>query len=72
MRTPQHHGPFETQSGRCAPGPRSGLVYAAQLAPHKTPARWFRATDLPMAGSGKIQKFRLREQIDRAELPELS
>jgi acyl-CoA synthetase (AMP-forming)/AMP-acid ligase II len=43
----------------------------AQLAPHKTPARWFGVTELPLTGSGKIQKFRLREQIDRAELKEL-
>jgi fatty-acyl-CoA synthase len=42
------------------------------LAPHKTPARWFRTTELPLTGSGKIQKFRLREQIDHAELPELT
>jgi fatty-acyl-CoA synthase len=41
------------------------------LAPHKTPARWFQATDLPLTGSGKIQKFRLREQIDHTELGEL-
>lgn len=43
----------------------------AQLAPHKTPVRWFRAEELPLTGSGKIQKFRVREQIDTAELPEL-
>ena len=42
-----------------------------RLAPHKTPARWFTAADLPLTGSGKIQKFRLREQIDRGELAEL-
>jgi fatty-acyl-CoA synthase len=41
------------------------------LAPHKTPARWFHTTDLPLTGSGKIQKFLLRERLDRAELPEL-
>ena len=41
------------------------------LAPHKTPARWFGATELPLTGSGKIQKFRLREQIDGGELSEL-
>lgn len=44
----------------------------AKLAPHKTPTRWFQAVELPLTGSGKIQKFRLREQIDRAELPELT
>jgi len=42
------------------------------LAPHKTPARWFQAAELPLTGSGKIQKFRLSEQIGRAELDELS
>lgn len=41
------------------------------LAPHKTPVRWFQAGELPLTGSGKIQKFRLRDQIDRAELQEL-
>jgi fatty-acyl-CoA synthase len=42
------------------------------LAPHKTPARWFQAAELPLTGSGKIQKFRLSEQIGHAELDELS
>ena len=42
------------------------------LAPHKTPARWFHATELPLTGSGKIQKFRIAELIDGAELDELS
>lgn len=41
------------------------------LAPHKTPARWFGVTELPLTGSGKIQKFRLRERINDAELKEL-
>ncbi|MGC7102552.1 AMP-binding protein [Amycolatopsis lurida] len=44
----------------------------ANLAPHKAPVRWFHTTELPLTGSGKIQKFRLREQIDHAELPELT
>jgi fatty-acyl-CoA synthase len=43
----------------------------SHLAPHKTPARWFQTAGLPLTGSGKIQKFRLREQINRAELSEL-
>ncbi len=43
----------------------------AHLAPHKTPTRWFLATELPLTGSGKIQKFRLRDQIDRDDLQEL-
>ena len=44
----------------------------ARLAPHKTPARWFGVTELPLTGSGKVQKFRLREQINGAELKELT
>ena len=43
----------------------------AKLAPHKTPIRWFTTADLPLTGSGKIQKFRLRELIDEAGLAEL-
>ncbi|TNC25747.1 AMP-binding protein [Amycolatopsis alkalitolerans] len=43
----------------------------AHLAPHKTPSRWFQAGELPLTGSGKIQKFRLREEIDHARLREL-
>jgi fatty-acyl-CoA synthase len=41
------------------------------LAPHKTPKQWFEVDDFPLTGSGKIQKFKLREQWvagDRDEL----
>jgi fatty-acyl-CoA synthase len=31
------------------------------LAPHKTPRRWFVLDAFPLTGSGKIQKFKLRE-----------
>ncbi len=31
------------------------------LAPHKTPAHWFLIDDFPLTGSGKIQKFKLRD-----------
>jgi len=44
----------------------------ARLAPHKTPARWFAAGELPLTGSGKIQKFRLRELIDGGGLTGLT
>jgi len=44
----------------------------AKLAPHKTPVRWFGAAELPLTGSGKIQKFRLRELIAEASLTELA
>jgi fatty-acyl-CoA synthase len=32
------------------------------LAPHKTPKQWFQVHEFPLTGSGKIQKFKLREQ----------
>jgi fatty-acyl-CoA synthase len=32
------------------------------LAPHKTPKHWFAVDAFPLTGSGKIQKFKLREQ----------
>jgi fatty-acyl-CoA synthase len=41
------------------------------LAPHKTPTGWFTSGGLPLTGSGKVQKFRVREQIDAGELTEL-
>jgi len=31
------------------------------LAPHKTPRQWFVVEAFPLTGSGKIQKFKLRE-----------
>ncbi|WP_420450974.1 AMP-binding protein [Ilumatobacter sp.] len=37
------------------------------LAPHKTPARWFAVDEFPLTGSGKIQKFKLREQWEAGE-----
>ena len=42
------------------------------LAPQKTPAQWFHASELPLTGSGKIQKFRLRQQISNTELGTLA
>lgn len=42
-----------------------------RLAPHKTPKAWFVAADLPLNAMGKLQKFRLTDQIRAGELPEL-
>ena len=41
------------------------------LAPHKTPKQWFTVDEFPLTGSGKIQKFRLREQWEAGEVAEL-
>jgi len=43
----------------------------AHLAPHKTPRRWFLMESFPLTGSGKIQKFRLREMWAAGQLVEL-
>ncbi|MDQ8730469.1 AMP-binding protein [Bradyrhizobium sp. LHD-71] len=41
------------------------------LAPHKTPRHWFAVDAMPLTGSGKIQKFKLREQWSKGEMREL-
>ncbi len=38
------------------------------LAPHKTPTSWYVSESLPTNAMGKLQKFRLREDIDAGEL----
>ncbi len=38
-----------------------------RLSPHKTPAYWIRIDQWPLTGSGKIQKFALREAFARGD-----
>jgi fatty-acyl-CoA synthase len=38
------------------------------LAPHKTPKHWFVVDAFPLTGSGKIQKFKLREAWSKGEM----
>ena len=38
------------------------------LAPHKTPKHWFVVEAFPLTGSGKIQKFKLREAWIKGEM----
>jgi fatty-acyl-CoA synthase len=42
------------------------------LAPHKTPKQWFEVDTFPLTGSGKIQKYRLREQWLAGDFSELT
>ena len=42
----------------------------ANIAPQKTPSRWIEVKEWPLTGSGKIQKFVLRDQFVRGELAE--
>ncbi len=37
-----------------------------RLAPHKTPVFWVWVDEWPVTGSGKIQKFKLRESFEPA------
>ncbi len=39
-----------------------------RLAAHKAPQRWFVTDAFPLTGSGKVQKFVLREQADKGAL----
>ena len=41
------------------------------LAPHKTPRHWYAMNEFPLTGSGKIQKFKLREMAANGQLTEL-
>ncbi|MCW2856570.1 MAG: long-chain fatty acid--CoA ligase [Marmoricola sp.] len=52
---------------------REQLVsYATErLSPHKVPARWFVASELPVTPTGKVQKFAVVDQIDGEGLREL-
>jgi len=43
----------------------------ATLAPFKTPTEWFICAEFPLTGSGKVQKFKLREQLKSGSLDRL-
>jgi fatty-acyl-CoA synthase len=43
----------------------------ASLAHYKTPKYWFRVEAFPLTGSGKIQKFKLRELWANGEMQAL-
>lgn len=52
---------------RAAPGqtPSRGVLFAylrTRASPQKTPKHWYLVDDFPLTGSGKIQKFVLRQQ----------
>jgi acyl-CoA synthetase (AMP-forming)/AMP-acid ligase II len=43
-----------------------------KLSGQKTPKRWFTTDALPLTAGGKVQKFRLVEQIGAGELTEIT
>ena len=45
------------------------FAYARErLAPHKTPKLWITVDEFPLTGSGKIQKYVLRQRWENASL----
>ncbi|HSG88035.1 MAG TPA: AMP-binding protein [Pseudomonadales bacterium] len=61
---------------RAAPGatPERDELFAwlrEHLSPQKTPKHWFLVDDFPLTGSGKIQKFVLREQWGEGRFTEM-
>ena len=61
---------------RAAPGARPDreelFAYLREhLSPQKTPKNWFLIEDFPLTGSGKIQKFVLRQQWEDGQYTEM-
>jgi len=58
--------------GMAAPSPAELSAWAKQrLAPHKVPQSWYVVPALPLTGSGKVQKFMLRDQAGSGALASL-
>ena len=59
--------------GQNEPSPDELRAYCRErLAPYKTPLHWVFVEEFPLTPSGKIQKFRLREELATARQVELS
>ncbi len=55
--------------------PDQAMLFAylrENLSPQKTPSLWYRVEEFPLTGSGKIQKFKLREMHAASELQPLN
>jgi len=54
------------------PTPQDLIAYCRKhLAPHKTPQEWFVTEQLPLTGSGKVQKFRIVSLLAAGRYPKL-
>lgn len=59
---------FMRAAGDEKPSPSELKAFIRErLSPQKTPAFWIWVNDWPLTGSGKIQKFALREQFERGD-----
>jgi fatty-acyl-CoA synthase len=52
---------------RCRRSPKLCSHLRAHLSPQKTPTMWYAVDNYPLTGSGKIQKFAVREAWGRGE-----
>ncbi|MEO1136693.1 MAG: AMP-binding protein [Pseudomonadota bacterium] len=60
---------FMRAAGDRQPAPAALKTFIRErLSPQKTPAFWIWVDEWPLTGSGKIQKFALREQFERGEV----
>ena len=56
------------RSGRAADAsPSCAAHLRAELSPQKTPTQWYAVDGYPLTGSGKIQKFAIREAWERGD-----
>ena len=61
-----------SRHSRCSVNKQKLFTYFREhLAPHRTPKQWFQVEQFPLTGSGKIQKFVLRDQWANGEVTEL-
>ena len=61
---------FMRPSGGARPDPDALKTFIRErLSPQKTPTYWVWVTEWPLTGSGKIQKFALRDSFVSGELP---
>ncbi len=59
-------------AGADAPTAEDLRAHCAEvLARHKTPTQWFVTDGFPLTGSGKVQKFVLRQQVEDGALTTL-
>jgi hypothetical protein len=62
---------YQVHAGATVDAEELSTYMRASLAPHKTPKHWFVVETFPLTGSGKIQKFKLREIWAKGELQAL-
>ena len=57
--------PSSCGRGSPAEGRRAAAYLREHLSPQKTPSQWFLVDEFPLTGSGKVQKFAIREAWEK-------